>query len=371
MADPSAFVIEELAGERRTLELRGRALPYADLTLEGKMRADFTWYPGNPTATVQMLGAEEAPTTVTGMWKDRFIRSTDFFGSRAETPAAVALWNGQQVEDALALTRAVDQIRLGGQLLRVTWDEQVREGVLVRFRQRWKRREDVEWEMEFQWSSRGEPKQPVTFVVVPTVDDLAARLRERVNTLLGLAEPVFQARDFFMRALERNLLDIESAAFDVEVAAQQVDLTLASPEAAARRVLAAAESVKGSAAGIVELVDAQPTREIENVADTSEQGLGRALFVDSWARDLRREARRLELLTAEEVDRLRALIDDDDLIAAFVARADSDLREVAQTYYGDQSEWRRLRRYNRLRSSRLIAGDLVLVPKLVRGDRDA
>lgn len=370
MADPSAFVIQELTGAKRTLELRGRALPYADFTLEGKTRAEFTWYPGNPTATVQMLGAEEAPTTVSGMWKDRFIRSTDFFGTRAETPAAVALWNGQQVEDALALTRAVDQLRLAGQLLRVTWDEQVREGILMRFRQKWKRREDVEWEMEFQWVSRGEPKQPVTFVVLPTVDDLAARLRERVNNILDKAKPVFQARDFFMRNLERNLLDIESAASDVEDAASNVAELLSTPDQVARRVMAAAESVKASAAGIVELVDAQPTREIENI-EVADQGVGRALYVDAWARDLRKEARALELLTAEEVDRLRALVDDDDLLAAFVARADSDLREVAQTYYGDQSEWRRLRKYNRFRSSRLIAGDLVLVPKLVRGDRES
>lgn len=370
MADPSAFVMQELTGAKRTLELRGRALPYQPFTLEGKMRADVTWYPGNPTATVQMLGTEEAPTTINGMWKDRFIKSVDFFGTRAETPAAVALFNGQQVEDALALTQAVTQLRLGGQLLRVTWDEQVREGILIRFKETWRRREDVEWEMEFQWVSRGEPKQPVTFILVPTVDDLAARLRKRVDSLIEKAEPVFEARDFFMRNLEQNLLDIESAASDVEDAASSAVELTSTPDQASRRVMAAAESVKGSAASIVELVDAQPTREIENISP-EEQTLGRALFVDAWARELRREARALELLTAQEVDQLRALVDDDDLLAAFIARADSDLREVAQAYYGDQSAWRRLKKYNRFRTSKLIAGDLVLVPKLVREDSEA
>jgi hypothetical protein len=306
------------------------------------------------------------------MWKDRFIKSTDFFGTRAENPDAIALFNGAQVDDAYALTQAVEQLRLGGQLVRVTWDEQTREGILIRFRQTWRRREDVEWEMEFQWTSRGEPKQPITFVVVPTVDDLAARLRARVDAILEKAQPVFQARDFFMRNLEENLNEIEAATQSIEDAASSAAELVSTPDQVALRVIAAAESVKGNAAAIVELVDAQPTREIENIVDATEpQSLGRTLYVDVWARDLRSAARSIELLTAEEVDRLRSLVDDEELIAAFVARADSDLREVAQAYYGDQSEWRRLKKYNRLRTSRLIAGDLVLVPKLAREDRDA
>ncbi len=376
MADPSTFAIVELTGEKRTLELRGRALPYAGFSLEGKQRAEFTWYPGNPVATVQMLGTEEAPTTINGMWKDRFIKTVDFFGTRAEVPAAVALWKGQQVEDALALTRAVTQLRLAGQLLRVTWDEQVRDGILIRFKENWQRREDVTWEMEFQWVSRGEAKQPVTFVVLPTVDELATRLRAKVEVLTDAAAPVFEVQSFLLRNLDTLLTEVEASVSSVESTVESLAGLTSTPQQATQRTLAAVESVKAACGSIVDLVDAQPAAEWEipvppvgTMVEPAE--LGRILFVDQWVRGVRKAARDLELVSAEETERLRSLLELDDLLAAFIAREDSDLRDVANIYYGDQSEWRRLKKYNRLRSSRLIAGDLVLVPKLTTADSEA
>lgn len=377
MADPSTFSIVELTGEKRTLELRGRALPYAGFTLEGKQRAEFTWYPGNPTATVQMLGTEEAPSTINGMWKDRFIKTVDFFGTRAETPQAVALWKGQQVEDALALTRAVTQLRLAGQLLRVTWDEQVRDGILIRFKETWQRREDVTWEMEFQWTSRGEAKQPATFVVLPTVDALAEKLRAKVDVLLDAVEPVLEAQRFLLRNLEGFMVEVEASVVSVEDTVGKLADVATTPQQAAQRTLAAVESVKAGCGNIVALFDAQPTSEWEipippvGTVEAQPATLGRILFVDQWARGVRKAARDLELVAAEETERLRSLLDLDDLLAAFIAREDADLRDVAVIYYGDQAEWRRLLKYNRLRSSKLIAGDLVLVPKLTTADSEA
>jgi len=375
MSDPTAFRIVELTGAKRTLELRGRALPYQGFTLEGKQRAEFTWYPGNPVATIQMLGTEESPSTLNGIWKDRFIKTVDFFGQAVETPQGIALFNGRQVADALALTQAVDQIRLGGQLLQVTWDEQVRDGILIRFKAVWTRREDVTWEMEFQWSSRGEAKQPVTFLVAPTIDTLAARLREKVDALIARADPLFEVRDFILRNLDRNLTELDTIASSVESSVTALaDLRL-TPQQAAERTLASFESVKAAASNIVAIFDAQPASEVEvaGTADTTTvpQNLGRTLYVDAWCRGVRKEARALELLSADETERLRALLDEDDLLAAFIARADSDLRDVSTQFYGNQGGWRRLRKYNNLHSSRLIAGDLILVPKLISGDREA
>ena len=59
MGSPSSLVIATLPGApvQMSLTLQGRALPYQGLELEGTMRAELTWYPGNGVASVQMLGA--------------------------------------------------------------------------------------------------------------------------------------------------------------------------------------------------------------------------------------------------------------------------------------------------------------------------
>ena len=61
-----AFVIEEITGEMRRVELSGWALPFRPLTLSGTHRAEFTWYQGSGIASVQELGPEEEPTNIKG-----------------------------------------------------------------------------------------------------------------------------------------------------------------------------------------------------------------------------------------------------------------------------------------------------------------
>ena len=51
-----------------------------------------------------------------------------------------------------------------------------------------------------------------------------------------------------------------------------------------------------------------------------------------------------------------------DLAISFVARDDQDLREVAVTYYGDASAWRTIATHNGMRTSKLTAGQVVMVP---------
>lgn len=370
MANPSSFTIKELTGEKRTLELRGRALPYQSFKLSGKQRAEFTWYPGNPTATVQMLGTEEGATTITGMWKDRFIKTLTPDGERISAPEGTAVFKGGQLQDALAVTLAVEQLRLSGQLLEVKWDQLVRHGILTRFDQDWKRREDVAWEMEFQWTSRGEAKQPVTLVVSPTVDDYAAKLRAAMDNITAATAQSFEVRTEFSTALGSLAAQIDAAVSQMEDAVITLASSTTTPGQSAQRALAATETVKTASAGLVSLVDAQPPRAVQNVSITA-QTLGSSLVCDSYTRGIRNAARTMELLAAEQADTLRALTNIDDLLAAFTARSPGDLRDVATQFYGDQSEWRTLKRFNGFSSSKLLPGDLVLVPKITTSDSEA
>lgn len=380
MADGvSSFTIRELTGEQRTLFLAGRALPYQPFTLEGTQRAEFTRYPGNPVASVQMLGADEGNTTLTGMWKDRFIKPTTADGAPV-TPEGVALWNGQQVRDVRSLVDAVEQIRLAGQLVEVAWNNIVRHGILTRFRQSWVRLEDLNWEMDFGWISRGQAEQPVTVVVPPSPEEYAAKLRSlytRLEDAITESTAFRKVKGFldtvnqFAEEMNRAVEELESVA----VSATQLVLT---PVEAGRRLLATTNSIIANAQGLKDAVAATAVNEIGFVSaevatltGSDEMTFGTSLEVAQYARSVANAASSVAWYAAERADVFRNFINEEDLLAVFIARENTDLRNVSSAYYGTSDNWRRLLQYNGFRSSRLIAGDVVLVPKLLDGDRGA
>jgi hypothetical protein len=137
------FIIEELTGQRRSVTLKERALPYRPVAWTSRMRTKLTWYPGSANATQQVLGPEEAPTTVEGMWKDRFIQGA-------------VLVNGDplQIRSAEQCARLFYDLCKSGNVLRVVWGTEVRIGVLKEFSANWDRFQDLSWHCEFEWSGR-------------------------------------------------------------------------------------------------------------------------------------------------------------------------------------------------------------------------
>lgn len=357
----SSFTIRETTGDQRTLELRGRALPYQGYELEGMMRAEFTRYPGNPVATVQVLGAEESPTTISGMWKDRFIRPVDYLG-RDVTPDGIALWQGEQVADVNELCNAVDTLRLSGQLLEVSWDEKVRVGILKRFRQRWIRREDVEFEMEFEWASRGEAESPVTFPIVPSVEDFGQQARGLFDQLQDALVAPFEVISSFKAKMEAPVKQLEHATNAVLAASSNLASAISTPDETFARTLAAAETMKQAGSTIITAVETAPAA---NVMSASEAlGLGDSLTCDTYTRTIKRTARQISVMAAEQGEQIRSQLRATDLLMTFVAREAMDLRDVAIRFYGSQADWRRLLIFNSLTTSKLTAGQLILVPKL-------
>lgn len=378
MADGvSSFTIREVTGEQRTLSLAGRALPYQPFTLEGKQRAEFTRYPGNPVASVQMLGSDEGNTTITGMWKDRFIKPTTAEGEPV-TPSGVALWNGQQVRDVRALVDAAELLRLSGQLLEVQWNAIVRRGILTRFRQSWVRFEDVNWEMDFEWISRGQPEQPITVPLPPSTEEYAAKLRSLYTNLEETIteSTAFRKAEGFLNTINQFAEEMGRAVEELESVAVSATNLVLTPVEAGRRLLATTNTIIANAGGIKDAVAATALDEIGYVSDevatltgSEDTTYGTSLEAAQYARSVASDAASIAWYAAERADVFRNFIDEEDLLAIFVARADSDLRTISTTYYGTSDNWRRLASYNGLRSSKLIAGDVVLVPKLLEGDR--
>jgi len=362
----STFTVEETSSTQpMKIELRGRALPYQPFTLEGKMRAEFTWYAGSAFASAQMLGAEESASTVNGFWKDRFLKSADAITAQFIEPSAIGLVNGEQVVDAKALVDSFDKMRLRGQTLRVSWDAIVRVGILTRVKQTWRRREDVEWELEFQWISRGEVPTAVTYPLTPAAQDFAAAIKPLMDKL-NLITARFPVVENFLSALDGARTLMTEAMDSIEAAASQVQDQVQTPFWAAERTLASAETLGQQGASIVTLVEETPAlvvRKWSSLGAAQEASYGTAIEADEYTRELKATAKAIAYVSAEKAHQLRALIDEDDLLGTFIAPDDTDLRTVSQQYYGTPDQWQRLRTFNSLNSSKLTAGMVILVPK--------
>jgi len=369
MGEPSTFSIVNVTGnEKMSLKLRARALPYKPFTVEGSMRADITWYPGNAVGSIQMMGAEEKPSSVNGMWKDRFIKSVTDEGGLVN-PTGIALYNEQQVADVRALANAVERIRLAGQLLRVEWGNIVREGILSRFRQTWHREEDLEWEMEFIWNSRGEQQAPVTLPLSPSPDSFAKQLRAGLDALKNaLTPPEFPVLEEFSAAIDTAVQEIDDAVLEVENAVKNTVSQITSPLDAAERALAATETIATAASSIVTTCASFPPVAIVKTQNILTLGLSDALVASNYMREIAEEAKDIQLTASDQANTLRTTARQETLLASFVARAPIDLRDVSQKYYGTPDEWRRLLQYNDFESSEVAAGDLVLVPKITFAD---
>lgn len=365
----STFTIAEQTGRKRTLILRERALPYRPFTLSGSMRTTTTWYPGNPIASMQVLGNEEDSTTISGTWKDRFLRSVDDNG-RAVQPDAVALLGvqgsgSQQVANVVELAKTVDSIRREGQLLEVTWDQQVRHGILKSFKQNWMRPEVLEWEIVFEWISQGEKEVPIAFSLEVDQQSMTADF----NTLSDKLKEATTSNPFplvedFQRSLTTMTDTIESAVASVSDTTANITSAVLTPADAAKRTLAALETIKNEAFALENLVTSRVARSIISTDDIETISVGQTLTAESYVRGIKDSSRQLRTTAATKSDELSKRGGEQEILAVFTAHENTDLRDVSQRFYGTQEEWRRLLQYNGLTSSKLTAGMFILIPKL-------
>lgn len=388
MALASPFVIKELTGDGRTLYLAGRALPYRPLQFSGTMRAEFTWYPGNPEATVQVFGASEEDTTINGMWKDRFLKrvaspqlslqeAVSLLAGEAvplvqiENPEAIALLDGRPFVDVMHLVKTVDDFRRKGQLVEVTWDEIVRRGIITRFTYKFDRRQDVEWELTFGWISQGGKQVPAVLPQGPDPSDLFAALRGQLQRLFSaVVNPVIAVVDGLLTTLAVKAAAIEADVAAVEDSLAGVVSTAIGPVDGVRRIIATVENIKSNADAIGRALFAQPSSQDVAAAGTTGTSLdpaggdvtvGKAVGVAKYKRDVALSAKNMQRTAAQrQADLLKNA--SQEILGSFLARKDMDLREVSTKFYGTPDEWSRVMLYNGFKTSKLSEGQVVFVP---------
>ncbi len=146
----NVMTIEELAGRKRRIALRGGALPLAGAAWAGKNNVVTTWYPGNPQGSQQVLGPQLLPSEWDGEWTRTRL---------GRTPVLVSEDGGPEVQLVRPETIAdlFESIRDAGCRLRVSWRNLVREGRLAEFSRQHGKTTDIIWNVKFEWASRGNP----------------------------------------------------------------------------------------------------------------------------------------------------------------------------------------------------------------------
>jgi hypothetical protein len=384
VSSATSFTIRELTGQQRTLRLAGRALPYQGVAFSGRMRAEFTWYPGNPEATVQVFGAAEDETMVNGMWKDRFLSSVGPDGF-VQQNTAIAQLDGVDLADVMELCKTVDDIRMNGQLLEVTWDEITRVGILIKFVQKWIRRQDVEWEMSFGWINRGEPSVPAVFAQSADLSDVRMQLANNVSALATAAQLPSQ-----IQVASNVAIGIGNSITSAQQAASNAADALAASVNAVQQSTDAATRIAGVLAGIQDTMDTlhdtisstPPAVGIVTPTLTPLASVGVAILSQNapsiatpltvaqqlqyanFMRGLNRATKKVWREAARRQQDLLASLNPD-IIGVFYARQDTDLRIVSTQFYGTPNEWQRIASFNNITTgSGLVAGQVVFVPIL-------
>lgn len=343
----SAFQITELSGDRRALVLTGRGLPYRPYTLKTKQRIDLTWYPGNPVATATVLGAAEEPTTIQGMWKDKFIGE----------PGAI-VFAGNDVTNVRDAAGIVDELVRSGRPLEVTWDLTTRHGHLTSFEKSWTTTRDLQWSMTFDWISRGEGISPVVVVIDVALGDAVGTLRQLATDLNDATEAPFSTDPSFQETLRNAMDTIEERVAEMFALAEGLARTGLSPVDAVRRAISVANNLVIQLQELAFFLKLEVAAARNIFAERFQDKLNAEIYVRtllSRTRDLRDVAIAHRAAFARQIQT--------ELLGTHAVREGDDLRDLAQRYYGSPFEWRRIFLYNNLSTPALSRGQVLLIPR--------
>lgn len=346
-----AFVIRELTGTQREVELINRALPYRPAEWGGNQHYVQHWYPGNRVATIQVLGPREKNLELKGTWKTRFI-GNDVFTTGFDEFIPV----GEQAT-AETLTQVFHSLRIAGNLLEVRWGPEVRRGILSDFNPNYQRVEDVEWTMTFVWSQRDAREAPRASIVRDSVEPVRTAMNNLDDTLatqpIGLNEGPLSAITDAVNFVRQGVTAFTAAVVQVQGAAAVTRARVQQLQTIARQI---ADGVRAIQEDTVDLpyTDFLPIDDVDSVFD-----------VEVWRRQLGIDARTVDAETLRTLQR----IEDDaipEAIATIAIQQDTTLRALAQQYYGDADSWTLIANANGLIRSVVEAGTIVVIPRAPR-----
>lgn len=341
------LTIEEIDGDR-FISLRGRALPDRGVDYVRRLRTKKTWYGGSQVATLQLLGPEEMPTSMTGMWMDRHLIGMTSLGGF--TPL--------ENEDfpAQALVAAFESLQLGGRMLRVEWGPLVRMGVIENFAVKWLRERDVVWTIEWSWYGRDDLEVPRTSTDDPPT---AAPVRRGLDGVQDEAARVPRTISPDYRALVQGRISSARSrvirTFDTIRAVQRVNRV---PFSSAVTMDAQATTIRDQVADLSGDLTETPMTQA-----TQDDGVVGRFQTERWRRTMGLRADEMGANVVATARQLRALTNPRP-IGVYTVRQGDDLRRIALRFYRNADEWPRIQIVNGLSDSAPAVGTVLLIPPL-------
>jgi hypothetical protein len=350
------------------IELRDRAMPFEEAAFPVEQRTKKTLYPGNPIASLQILGADNLPSELEGEWNHRFLPGSVVVNSDPTT-----------IESPAQLCFLFDQIVRAGRTLKVQWLHYVRVGVLKKFEPIWLRSADCKWRMSFEWVA-ADDAVPVAkelggggfgisdlMSILNTAEDLmtlgpmiarslAATLvsgiksiREKVSKLiqvLGAVEALVNLPAALWGA-------IKSAVKSICDECREMMRRLSGPRLSSRGTSGNPEIVGAASSAIVQ----DPV----SVSGIAQSGASQAVAFDAWARTMARvlsDVRHQAILIGLALEvRVRP-----EAAKTLTVREGETAWSVAAREYGSAEYANYLIEINHLQGARLVPGTTLRIP---------
>ncbi len=416
----SKFTITELSGDQRQVILTGRAMPYRPYSLEGTQRNERTWLPGYSIATVTVLGPSEEPSEIRGAWKDKFIGDPTVVFSG--TPPIFS--SGAPVATVREAAALIDDIRRKGQLCEVTWDEQIRHGILSKFKQDWQNVHDLDWTMIFDWISQGEVADAAALTADLSGIDLQQKLLAQMSTLTNAAlPPSIPTSLSFLQAIQSAFQKLNSFISNIGGATANLATLAMTPLQVARLCVSSCANVIGTVGDTIDTIDNEATisynmaigKQGEGAFFTSGQGFSSgstSVFVGAggigtlsfnkngllltnnssgqitttgrnlnlqrlamsqriqtyvYVREVRRQLLALRSIAVVGLANLSKQLQSD-LVGVYTVKDGDDLRIVSRNYYNTPYQWQLIAQYNQLTTFELSPGQVLLIPRAASGE---
>src|SRR5579863_507293 len=357
-----------------TMSFGGWALPHEKPNFETEQRSKKSMYPGNPVATIQVSGPNFPNTTFVGEYHWRYT-VINIVGAGFEAVDGTPAFSFQpQTIDATTQTipeyikEQLEALCISGQGVEVRWTDNVRQGILKKCNFQPKRRQDIPYTLEFEWSRRSDQTAP-PFVITPFPLDSSGEQTTHADNLAALVVAPGAVPVLLSSGAASLVEGIATAASDLANAVANLSVqsgtgTAAGPGNSPAALQQLAIHGIQSCNQIQQSCDSLLSMLWTSASDASGMTSDPAQLIayESWRCALIEEtiATNADAFKAQEAF---ASSISQTAVASYRAKRDMDLRDVAVAVGQDASSWTEIADFNYLSDSALAAGQLVIIPQ--------
>lgn len=359
------LTISETTGLRRTLQLSGRALPYAGASFPVRRRGRTTWYQGTKRATQHVQGVEQGETNFEGQWDSQHL---------ADDPTSALFGVGLALVPVLSaeqLREHVYSLVTDGQELAVTWAGIVRTAGLCDFDPHPLNRTTCRWTWRFEWNGEG---AFVPLAVVDTVASTAANVLDMIDEGLRWAKYPGNVALDLMDFAESQVLAVEGLAVELGDTLNLYATAATRTAEVGARGVSICDTIRRIAIGVRDHFAG-----LYCVSEGATVGVGidptawaAEARLAAWLRETGRSSEQLAAVAGRAASALTAVADPE-VEAVITVQGDTDLRHVALQRWGTADGWVEIAEYNDLDTvsgafgAMVPAGTVLRIPRRRKG----